>query len=72
VPLENVSQAHDQKLLLEITLPESAEYPQSMKGTFWVASDLQFIIAAWNTSLVKKEEEPKQYEDFAVPAGKTA
>ena len=28
VPLENVSQAHDQKLLLEMTLPESAEYPQ--------------------------------------------
>jgi iron(III) transport system substrate-binding protein len=65
VPLENVSQAHDQKLLLEVTLPESAEYSQGMKGSFWVASDLQFIIAAWNTGLVKKEEEPKQYEDFA-------
>jgi len=70
VPLENVSQAHDQKLLLEVTLPESAEYPQGMKGSFWVASDLQFIIAAWNTSLVKKEEEPKQYEDFADPRWK--
>ena len=70
VPLENVSQAHDQKLLLEVTLPESAEYPQGMKGSFWVASDLQFIIAAWNTGLVKKEEEPKQYEDFADPRWK--
>jgi iron(III) transport system substrate-binding protein len=69
VPLENVSQAHDQKLLLEVTLPESAEYPHGMKGRFWVASDLQFIIAAWNTGLVKKEEEPKQYEDFAIPGG---
>src|SRR6185369_9009568 len=29
VPLENVSQAHDQKLLLEVTLPESAEYPNT-------------------------------------------
>jgi iron(III) transport system substrate-binding protein len=65
-----VSQAHDQKLLLEVTLPESAEYPQGMKGSFWVASDLQFIIAAWNTGLVKKEEEPKQYEDFADPRWK--
>src|SRR6185436_10508908 len=36
VPLENVSQAHDQKLSLEVTLPESAEYPQGMKGSFWV------------------------------------
>lgn len=70
VPLENVSQAHDQKLLLETTLPESAEYPSGMKGTFWVASDLQFLIAAWNTNLVKKEEEPKQFEDFADPRWK--
>ena len=70
VPLENVSQAHDQKLLLEVTLPESAEYPNGMNGSFWVASDLQFIIAAWNTTLVKKEEEPKQFEDFADPRWK--
>jgi iron(III) transport system substrate-binding protein len=70
VPLENVSQAHDQKLLLETTLPESADYMAGMKGSFWVASDLQFIIAAWNTSLVKKEEEPRQYEDFADPRWK--
>jgi len=70
VPLENVSQAHDQKLLLEVTLPESTEYPNGMKGSFWVASDLQFIIAAWNTTLVKKEEEPKQFEDFADPRWK--
>ena len=70
VPLENISQAHDQKLLLEVTLPESAEYPNGVKGSFWVASDLQFIIAAWNTTLVKKEEEPKQFEDFADPRWK--
>src|SRR5215203_5866924 len=70
VPLENVAQAHDQKLLLETTLPESADHIAGMKGTFWVASDLQFIIAAWNTNLVKKEEEPKQYEDFADPRWK--
>src|SRR5262249_7113098 len=70
VPLENVSQANDQKLLLEVTLPESAEYPGGIEGSFWVASDLQFIIAAWNTTLVKKEEEPKQFEDFADPRWK--
>jgi iron(III) transport system substrate-binding protein len=70
VPLENVSQVHDQGLLLEIKLPESAEYPEGMKGSFWVSSDLQFFVAAWNTTLVKKEEEPKSFDDFAHPRWK--
>jgi iron(III) transport system substrate-binding protein len=70
VPLENVSQVHDQGLLLETKLPESAEYPEGMKGSFWVSSDLQFFIAAWNTSLVKKEEEPKSFDDFGHPRWK--
>ncbi|MGH7825440.1 MAG: ABC transporter substrate-binding protein [Candidatus Binatia bacterium] len=70
VPLENVSQVYDQKLLLETKLPESAEYPQGLKGSFWTASDLQFFIAAWNTNLVKKEEEPKSFDDFAHPRWK--
>jgi iron(III) transport system substrate-binding protein len=70
VPLENVVQLHDQGLLLETKLPESAEYPESMKGSFWVASDLQFFVAAWNTTLVKKEEEPKSFDDFVHPRWK--
>ncbi|MBI2987700.1 MAG: extracellular solute-binding protein [Deltaproteobacteria bacterium] len=70
IPLENVVQAHDQGLLLETTIPESAEYPVGMKGPFWVSSDLQFFIAAWNTKLVKKEEEPKEFDDFADPRWK--
>jgi iron(III) transport system substrate-binding protein len=41
-----------------------------MKGNFWTASDLQFFIAAWNTNLVKKEEEPKSYDDFLHPRWK--
>lgn len=70
IPLENVVQVHDQGLLLETTIPESEEYPVGMKGPFWVASDLQFFVAAWNTKLVKKEEEPKQFDDFADPRWK--
>src|SRR5919108_6214378 len=35
VPLENVVQLHDQGLLLETKLPESADYPEGMKGSFW-------------------------------------
>jgi iron(III) transport system substrate-binding protein len=70
IPLENVSQAYSQKLLLDTKLPESAAYPEGMKGSFWTASDLQFFIAAWNTNLVKKEEEPKSYDDFLHPRWK--
>jgi iron(III) transport system substrate-binding protein len=70
VPLENVVQLNDQKLLQESKLPESDEYPQGLKGSFWVASDLQFFVAAWNTTLVKKEEEPKSFDDFVQPRWK--
>jgi len=70
VPLENVLQLHDQGLLNDVTLPESAAYPEGLKGSFWTASDLQYFIAAWNTNLVKKEEEPKSYDDFANPRWK--
>jgi iron(III) transport system substrate-binding protein len=70
VPLENVSQANDQGLLLATKLPEAAQYPDGMKGSFWISSDLQFFVAAWNTNLVKKEEEPKSYDDFLHPRWK--
>ena len=70
IPLENVVQAHDQKLLLETNLPEAAAFPDGAKGSYWIASDLQFFVAAWNTNLVKKEEEPKSFDDFADPRWK--
>jgi iron(III) transport system substrate-binding protein len=70
IPLENVTQAHDQGLLLDTDLPEAAEYPAGLKGPFWTSSDLQYFIAAWNTNLVKKEEEPKSYDDFLHPRWK--
>jgi iron(III) transport system substrate-binding protein len=70
VPLENVVQLHDQGLLLDVSLPESAGYPEGLKGSFWTASDLQYFVAAWNTSLVKKEEEPKSFNDFIQPRWK--
>ena len=70
VNLSDVVQAHDQKLLLELVTPEAAEYPDGLKGSFWVSSDLDIYIAGWNTNLVKKDEEPKQFEDFADPKWK--
>ncbi|HME60908.1 MAG TPA: extracellular solute-binding protein [Candidatus Binatia bacterium] len=70
IPLENVIQAHDQGLLLDTNLPEASDYPAGLKGSFWVASDLQYFIAAWNTNQVKKEEEPQTYDDFLHPRWK--
>lgn len=70
VPLENVLQLHDQGLMQDLSLPESAAYPEGLKGAFWTASDLQYFIAAWNTNLVKKEEEPKNFDDFVNPRWK--
>ena len=70
VPLENVVQLYDQGLLLEVSLPESSAFPDGLKGSFWNASDLQYFIAAWNTNLVKKDEEPKSFDDFINPRWK--
>jgi len=70
IPLENVIQAHDQGLLLDTNLPEASDYPAGLKGSFWLASDLQYFIAAWNTNQVKKEEEPQTYDDFLHPRWK--
>jgi len=70
VPLENVVQLHDQGLLLDTSFPESSAYPDGLKGTFWIASDLQYFIAAWNTNQVKKDEEPKSFDDFTHPRWK--
>jgi iron(III) transport system substrate-binding protein len=68
--IENVLQIHDQKLTLDKIPPEAAEYPDILKGSYWVATDMIFFIGAWNTNLVKKEDEPKAFEDFADPKWK--
>ena len=68
--LENILQVHEQKLVLDKLPPEAAAYPANLKGTFWLAADLVIITAAWNTSLVKKGDEPRQFDDFADPKWK--
>ncbi|MBI4527003.1 MAG: extracellular solute-binding protein [Deltaproteobacteria bacterium] len=69
-PLENVVQMGEQGLLLEKLPPEAAVFSDRLKGSYWIGTEYQFIIAAWNTTLVKKDEEPKQLEDFAHPRWK--
>lgn len=68
--LENVIQVHEQGLLSEKPLPEAAEYPNNLKGPYWIANNLIFFVGAWNTHRVKKEEEPKSFDDFADPKWK--
>jgi iron(III) transport system substrate-binding protein len=68
--LENGLQLQQQGLLLEQVLPEAAAYPNTLKGSHWIASNVIYFIGAWNTNLVKKEDEPKGFEDFADPKWK--
>jgi iron(III) transport system substrate-binding protein len=68
--LETASRIHEQGLLLEKLPPEAEAYPSNLKGSYWLAGEFDFIIAGWNTNLVKKQEEPKQFEDFAEPRWK--
>jgi iron(III) transport system substrate-binding protein len=62
-----ISQLREQNMLLDIALPEAAAYPASLKGGYWVATDTEYFIAAWNTSRLKKEDEPKRFDDFSDP-----
>ena len=68
--LENVLQVIDQKLTVDWLPPEAAAYPANFKESHWLAADMVIITAAWNTSQVKKEDEPKQFDDFADPKWK--
>lgn len=68
--LENVLQVIDQKLTVDWLPPEAAAYPATLKGDNWLAADMVIITAAWNTTLVKKEDEPKRFDDFADPKWK--
>jgi iron(III) transport system substrate-binding protein len=68
--LETAIRIHEQGLLLEKLPPEADAYPSNLKGSYWLAGEFDFIIAGWNTNLVKKEEEPKQFEDLADPRWK--
>jgi ABC-type glycerol-3-phosphate transport system substrate-binding protein len=63
--LPYMAQISDQKLLTPLALAEAAAYPAHMKSDVWIATDTQFYIAGWNTNLVKKGEEPTNFEDLA-------
>jgi iron(III) transport system substrate-binding protein len=68
--LENLLQVQQQGLLLDKLPPEAGEYPDSLKGSSWVGTEFIFLIAAWNTNLVKKEDTPKSFDDLGDPKWK--
>src|SRR4030095_3259343 len=49
---------------------EGARPPATLKGANWLAADMVIITASWNTNLVKKEDEPKKFDDLADPKWK--
>ena len=68
--LENVMQVHEQGLVLEKLPPEADVFASHLKGTYWIATRFNTLVAAWNTQLVSKADEPKNFEEFAEPKWK--
>ena len=62
--LEDINKIHQQGLILERQVPESKDYPATLKGSYWNTNNLIFFVGAWNTDKVKKDEEPKVLDDF--------
>ena len=63
--LPYIAQMTEQKMLESLAIPEAEPYSAALKSNFWVATDTQFFIAGWNTNLIKKGDEPKNFEDLA-------
>jgi len=68
--LENIMQLHEQGLVLEKLPPEAEVFANRLKGSYWVATRFNTLVAAWNTQLVGKSDEPKSFEEFADPKWK--
>jgi iron(III) transport system substrate-binding protein len=52
--LENIMQVNEHGLVLAKLPPEAVQFPDNLKGGFWVATRFNTLVAGWNTSLVKK------------------
>jgi iron(III) transport system substrate-binding protein len=70
--LEIIMQVHEQGLVLEKLPPEADVFASQLKGAFWVATRFNTLVAAWNTQLIGKTDEPKTFEDFADRSGKAS
>ncbi len=68
--LDSVVRLHKQGIFEQRLPPEAAAYPENLKGNYWMATDLVFLVPAWNTALIKKDEVITQFEDLADPRWK--
>lgn len=68
--LDSVVRLHKQGIFEPKLPPEAAAYPENLKGAFWMATDLVFLVPAWNSKMIKKDEEIAQFDDLADPRWK--
>jgi iron(III) transport system substrate-binding protein len=65
--MEYVHQLNQQGLAHQDVPPEALAYPEDLRGRYWVAVDVIYIVPAWNTSQVSGEEVPREFDDLAQP-----
>jgi hypothetical protein len=70
--LDGLVRVQGQGLFLDQLYPEATAYPAEYKGVNWVASDLIYIVPAWNTTKVRKQDEPSSSKTSLSLGGKTS
>src|SRR4051794_27620322 len=65
--VEYALQLNQQRLLLQDIPAEALAIPEDQRGVYWFASDLHFIVPSWNTNIVRPDEAPRPFDDFADP-----
>jgi iron(III) transport system substrate-binding protein len=69
-PMDTAVQMRQQKLLADFNPTEAEAYPDNLKGDYWVGTELQFEVVAWNANKVSEADAPKTFEDLADPKWK--
>jgi iron(III) transport system substrate-binding protein len=70
-PLDSLVEMNNARLLLPLNVPEGKDYPDDLKGDFWLASDQQYLTIAWNNSLIPAgAQPPRTFEELADPKWK--
>ena len=65
--VENGVHLRQQNLLADFAVPEAGAYPDALKSSYWLPSDVKFFVVGRNTNLVPEGEEPNGFEDLADP-----